>query len=303
MIRKLLILGLILICFITFPNSSVIAADEEHILNDDSGDVFEYEDDFQTHPEVEDIDITQIVYSKTGKSITLDINFRGRITKPTSISLVIFVLLYTSEQEYQIFYFSALPPIGEEVNGSSLEGPIEVSIDGFNTKKLTFTFDLENESEVYEEIIITTLKQDIDMTYSYSDIYPNEEFLVVDAGGDIEGKVGESISFSGSVSSGTPPYTWTWDFDDGEISEEQNPKHTYTEEGIYQVELYVIDDEEAEGFDIITVTITGSNGGNGNGNNGGNNNEPTGSGLLIFIVLIVIIVIVAVAVVFYVIKK
>lgn len=40
------------------------------------------------------------------------------------------------------------------------------------------------------------------------------------------------------TSTGSPD-TWSWDFGDGQSSIEQNPTHTYEEEGAYTVSLYV----------------------------------------------------------------
>jgi hypothetical protein len=216
---------------------------------------------------------------------------------------VLIVYLYTSEQEYQILYLYS--QLFENISASTLEEEfIDVDISGFNTNKLTLTFDLINESEVYEDIIVSTAKADIAQTFAYTDIYPNEEFLDVDAGEDREGEVDESISFTAIVTSGVSPYSYEWDFGDGEISEEQNPTHSYSEEGTYDVTLYVMDDAGVEGIDFLTVTIGDGNGNGSNGNGNGDGNGDNGSsGVLVFVGLIVLIVIVLIAVLFFVFKK
>ena len=186
------------------------------------------------------------------------------------------------------------------------DNEISVDVDGFNTNKLTLTFDLINATEIYDEIIVSLSKSDSQGSYLYSDLYPNEEivFLDVDAGEDRTVKVNQSVQFTGTASGGTAPYTWEWYFDGDEIidSTNQNPTFKFTEPGTYDVELNVYDSGEGVGIAYLTVTVTGTNGGNGNGDNGLPSTD-SGSGLIIFIILIVIIIVVAVAVVVYVIKK
>ena len=72
------------------------------------------------------------------------------------------------------------------------------------------------------------------------------DLLLGGAGGIVE------INFGASPRSGEPPLavtftplaqgevrSWLWDFGDGTTSTEQNPEHTYTDEGIYSVTLTV----------------------------------------------------------------
>ena len=63
----------------------------------------------------------------------------------------------------------------------------------------------------------------------------------VDAGGDYHGAVGEPIQFTGTVIGGSEPYTWFWNFGDGNTSTEQNPAHTFNAAGQYEVLLTVTD--------------------------------------------------------------
>lgn len=98
--------------------------------------------------------------------------------------------------------------------------------------------------------IISNTIQIWNNNYSYNisggnnqDRYPKmiPYFLLNDAQGPYNAKVGEKISFTGSVLSGTPPYIWRWGFGDGTTSSEQNPKHTYDKRGNYSVVLTVTD--------------------------------------------------------------
>ena len=51
----------------------------------------------------------------------------------------------------------------------------------------------------------------------------------------------EEIRFLGCVKEGAPPYSWSWDFGDGSVSNEQNPIHVFNEVGKYTVTLTVVD--------------------------------------------------------------
>ena len=84
--------------------------------------------------------------------------------------------------------------------------------------------------------------------------------LSCDAGGPYEGEIGENIQFSGSATGGTPPYSWYWDFGDGNTSEEQNPVHSYNVEGTFMVNLTVTDDNQDMAWDETTATISDSSG-------------------------------------------
>ncbi|MDE1838149.1 MAG: PKD domain-containing protein, partial [Euryarchaeota archaeon] len=47
--------------------------------------------------------------------------------------------------------------------------------------------------------------------------------------------VGGPLTFSATASGGTAPYTWLWNFGDGTTSAQQNPTHTYSATGTYNV--------------------------------------------------------------------
>jgi len=49
--------------------------------------------------------------------------------------------------------------------------------------------------------------------------------------------------------------SWSWDFDDGTTSTEQNPSHTYAAAGTYTASLTVTDDEDATDFTGQTVLV------------------------------------------------
>ncbi|MBN1160381.1 MAG: DUF4349 domain-containing protein [Dehalococcoidales bacterium] len=56
-------------------------------------------------------------------------------------------------------------------------------------------------------------------------------------------KEGSGIQFYASVSGGFSPYTYEWDFGDGDTSTDANPFHVYHESGDFTVTLKVTDDK------------------------------------------------------------
>ncbi|UCH52150.1 MAG: PKD domain-containing protein, partial [Chloroflexota bacterium] len=57
-------------------------------------------------------------------------------------------------------------------------------------------------------------------------------------------KEGEKVRFYADVAGGIAPYSFEWDFGDGETSTEDSPRHAYRSPGTYTVTLTVTDDRE-----------------------------------------------------------
>lgn len=55
-------------------------------------------------------------------------------------------------------------------------------------------------------------------------------------------KVREELWFYGEIAGGFPPYSYEWDFGDGNTSTEESPAYSYKTDGIYTVSLTVTDD-------------------------------------------------------------
>jgi len=79
--------------------------------------------------------------------------------------------------------------------------------------------------------------------------------LIANAHGPYEGVVNVPIQFTGSATGGFTPYTWHWEFGDGEESNEQNPTHPYTEREVFTVQLTVIDHSGHSSTNTTTTTI------------------------------------------------
>jgi len=79
--------------------------------------------------------------------------------------------------------------------------------------------------------------------------------VVAEAGGPYEGCVGQAVQFSGSASGDAPPFTYNWDFGDGNSGSGQKPTHIYSSAGTYYVILTVTDSNSNSDTDPATATI------------------------------------------------
>jgi len=83
--------------------------------------------------------------------------------------------------------------------------------------------------------------------------------VLADANGPYYGLINMPLNFSGSALYGYPPYSWFWDFGDGDSSDEQNPSHIYDSPGNYTVILNVSDDSGNTSEDTTWAWIQESN--------------------------------------------
>jgi len=65
-----------------------------------------------------------------------------------------------------------------------------------------------------------------------------------------------TVSFTGSVSGGAEPYTYEWNFGDGESSSEKDPSHAYSSAGDYTVTLTVTDSEDDRDTDSLIINVS-----------------------------------------------
>ena len=294
--KKIVIVGLILASFLFASTFSVTAADEERSFTDSpANDVIDTSTE-ETTDGKPNIDITEVSYVKEIKEVTLtltvkgDIENRGDINDMESEDYVYYLLtLYTDSHEYYIYYVNRDCQIIIDYEDF---GTIDFDYSG---STITFTFDLNSSSETYGGIYVETT--DFSSFGEYMDDFIDmpEETLTVKVNAPSTGKVGQSTSFSATVSDGTSPYVYQWNFDDGGTSTEQNPSHTYASAGTYNVTLAVMDSDGKYGLDDAKITISSSATSSGSG--------TSGSGLLPFIVLVIVIVVAGIAVVVYVMRR
>lgn len=117
----------------------------------------------------------------------------------------------------------------------------------------------QNPTHVYTMNGTYTVKLTVEDRGGYGDVDTTTAFianeLTVEADGPYTGFLGSPVSFYGSAGGGFPPYTWLWDFGDGNTSIEQNPTHVYSYLGDYTVVLTVTDDKGNQGSDTAAVSI------------------------------------------------
>ena len=69
---------------------------------------------------------------------------------------------------------------------------------------------------------------------------------------------GQVVTFNGTASGGTAPYSFSWTFGDGATGTGNPATHTYTASGSYSAGLSVTDSKGATGAASTTVTVTGT---------------------------------------------
>lgn len=81
---------------------------------------------------------------------------------------------------------------------------------------------------------------------------------VPDLGGNVSGQEGTPVSFSLTVNDPgiNDTHTYSWNFGDGGTSTQQNPSHTYMDNGNYQVTVIVRDNNNGTGQTSITANIS-----------------------------------------------
>lgn len=79
--------------------------------------------------------------------------------------------------------------------------------------------------------------------------------LTVSAGCSSNNTEGTPVTFTSTVSGGTAPYTYSWNFGDNSTGSGATPTHTYTDNGTYTVTLAVTDSGGQSSSSTLTVSV------------------------------------------------
>jgi len=103
--------------------------------------------------------------------------------------------------------------------------------------------------EQNDEMIVFTIKNNYGKPQAIASVAEGYDVL----------KTGAEIQFIGAVKDGMPDYQWEWHFGDRTASNEQNPKHTYTQHGTFTVSFTVKDSFGETNTFVLKVQIEKNN--------------------------------------------
>lgn len=158
--------------------------------------------------------------------------------------------------------------VGEEIqftdNSSDADGSIDIWAWDFgdgttsNDQNPVHTYSVANTYEVTLEVtdnggLMNSISKTITISQGEEENEaPNSSFSVQN-----EGTVGEGIPFTDNSSDADGSVvSWAWDFGDGATSSDQNPVHTYTVAGTYEISLTVTDNDGLSGTGTSTISIS-----------------------------------------------
>jgi hypothetical protein len=232
------------------------------------------------HPDIDvkNIDIKEGRYIREDRSVTLELEVVGKIEdrgtadlenesyleealgktiESVEYAIELITSFEGSNKSYKISYTNNTCKItypGEFTPENLSEGDFYIR----DQNTLVVVFELEESNETYVNMEINTLF--MKMNFSLAELMEDPEDLedlekifvclmdiapnpLVEAMADATNlaKVGQSVQFNGTAMFGHPPFTYKWDFGDGETSTERNPTHRYTKPGEYEYTLTVTD--------------------------------------------------------------
>ena len=184
---------------------------------------------------------------------------------------------YGSGVDIGAFEFIASIPLRAEINAAPFSGwiPLTVSFSSVpsgGTDPYSFSWDFGdgNSSSAQNPTHTFTSPGNYTVTFILTDIHGGQDTDTLNINASqqvasltataiaspVAGEIPLAVNFNGSVSGGTPPYTYTWDFGDETSANNQNTSHTYTNPGDYTVIFTVRDSDKRQG--AVTLSISAS---------------------------------------------
>lgn len=296
--------------------SCVAAIDENKTVIDEIDDVIDVNGDIVTSDPniaVDNVDIEQIKYIRSDEQVTIELIVVGVIENRGSLLDFNFesedfsidtagytLVLITDEREYTITYVNNTCNLAyfDDLGNDTSTNISDYTVIG---DTLTVNFDLVNADEIYDTVSGLTQYMKFDLS-AITDPDLEDITLLFDEATDQplsiiifeynDGTVDNPINFSALATGGTPPYSYRWDFGDGETTTERNPVHSFQNSGDFTVNVTVSDADGTTAGDEVSITIL--SGGNGDGG------EPN---IMIFFAVIVVIAVIGIIVVIYIIRR
>ncbi len=301
---------------------------EAETITDGTGDVSSINPDGDTvlitySPEidVDDLDLIEATYTLEGTQVTLTLQVNGLIKNQgelidiqsddfdmnSTLNYVEYGFnLITSSDDYILRYVNGTCNFTSNVGSQNLP-----SSDFFvNGNTLTVMFPPTSADETYQSLAVTASFTKINLSVLYdpsgegdidkafiwiTDSAPNPPLADVYVEASNIGSVGETIQFNATIdtTTGQPPYTYHWDFDDQSTSEELNPTHVYTKAGKYNYSFTVTDNADATASQTGIITITQEGGGG----------SSLSTQMILFLAILLIVIVIGVVVIVWIIRR
>lgn len=167
-----------------------------------------------------------------------------------------------------VFKNAKFRAITEEVTLKADWTRYEISVEGFDLSSVDYPFGFiisQSGGASKERIFLHSIvyeKQPASYNVLESSEIPfsvqNETLVVQLQANATNATSGSTISFNTNVSNGLEPYEYTYNFDDDqtEESDEANITHVFAEEGVYNVSAAVTDSENRTGSGFVEIEIT-----------------------------------------------